>query len=46
MQLSDLITSVTTLVQGAVPDMGVYIAAGVVIGLGVYLFRRFVKGGK
>ena len=46
MTLVDLINQVIATVTTAVPDLGVYIAAGVVISLGVFMFRRFSKGGR
>lgn len=46
MTVADLIGEVTTVVTGTAPDLGIYIGAGVVVALGVMLFRRFVKGAR
>lgn len=46
MTVASLITEVTTVVSGVAPDLAIYIGAGVVVGLGVMLFRRFVKGAR
>lgn len=46
MTVASLITSVTDVVTNTAPDLTVYIGAGVVVALGVMLFRRFVKGAR
>lgn len=44
--VASLITDVTSIVSGTAPDLAIYIGAGVVVALGVMLFRRFVKGAR
>ena len=46
MVLADLLSAVTGLVTDTVPDLGVFIAAGVVIGLGVVTAQRFIRAGR
>lgn len=46
MTVASLITEVTTVVSGIAPDLTIYIGAGVVVALGVMVFRRFVKGAR
>lgn len=45
MTLTEVTTAVSGIVTANVPDLAVYIAAGVVIALGVYLAKRFIKAG-
>lgn len=44
--VSSLITEVATIVSDTAPDLTIYIGAGVVVALGVMLFRRFVRGAR
>lgn len=46
MVLADLITSVTTALNGFVPDLDVFIAAGAVIGLAAWGAKRLLKAGR
>ena len=44
--LSSIVTSVTNSVNGFVPDLGVFIAAGVVLGLAALVGKKLIKAGR
>lgn len=46
MTLDALVDAATGAVATVAPDMGIYIAAGAVISLAVWLFRRAVKAAR
>ncbi len=46
MTLADLITAITGAVGTIVPDLGVFLAAGVVLSLAVYVGRRVIRAGR
>lgn len=46
MTLDALVDAATGAVATVAPDMGIYIAAGAVVGIGVLLFRRFIKAAR
>jgi len=45
MTLANMITEVTSVITGIVPDFEIYVAAGVVFSLGAYVVRRFIGAG-
>lgn len=46
MTLDSLVSAVTTSINGFIPDLSVFIAAGVVLGLAALVGKKLIKAGR